>query len=201
MEEADLIAAAQRGRLDAFNELVLTYQNQVYNLAYRIMGDPAAAADTTQEAFISAYQGIGGFRGGSFKSWLLRIVANACYDEIRYRKRRPATSIEDLGEDAEEASPMLISENEMPDEHMQRMELAGVIQSGISTLPPDQRITLVLSDVQEMSYQEIAEATDVSIGTVKSRLARARAKLRDYLQSTGELLPSQYRLEREGQRD
>src|SRR5512147_2260641 len=96
MDENALIQSARKGDIDAFNTLVLTYQHQVYNLAYRIMGDEAAASDATQEAFISAYKHLKSFRGGSFKSWLLRIVTNACYDDLRHRKRRPATSLDDL---------------------------------------------------------------------------------------------------------
>lgn len=196
MDQDELIAAAQRGNLDAFNELVLAYQDRVYNLAYRIMGDPASASDATQEAFISAYNHIEGFRGrypSSFKSWLMRIVSNACYDELRRRKRHPTTSIEDFEID-EEANPALVSETEGPETSAEREEMAQAIQAGIRTLPSDQRVTLVLADVQDFSYQEIAEATDVPLGTVKSRLARARGKLRDYLRDQGELLPVQYRL-------
>jgi RNA polymerase sigma-70 factor (ECF subfamily) len=195
MDEASMITAAQQGRLDAFNELVLTYQQQVYNLAYRILGDPAAAADATQDTFISAFQSIARFRGGSFKSYLMRIVANRCYDELRRHKRRPATSFEDFGEVDEEANPALINGHERPEEYTERQEMARVIQDGIETLPPEQRVVLVLSDVQGLSYQEIAEATRASLGTVKSRLARARGKLRDYLRTRGELLPARYRLE------
>lgn len=196
MDEASLIADAQKGKVDAFNELVLTYQSQVYNLAYRIMGDPASAADATQDAFISAYRSLSRFRGGSFKSYLLRIVTNRCYDELRRRKRRPATSFEDVEID-EDANPMLVNGGEKPEEYIERQEMVDVIQTGIETLPPDQRVTLVLSDVQGMSYQEIAEVTEVALGTVKSRLARARSKLRDYLRDNGELIPLQYRLESE----
>ncbi len=197
MDEAGLIAAAQQGKVDAFNELVLAYQQQVYNLAYRILGDPASAADATQEAFLSAYQSLARFRGGSFKSYLMRIVSNACYDELRRRRRRPATSFEDFGEVDEDANPALINGREGPEEHAERQEMARLIQAGIETLPPDQRITLVLSDVEGLNYQEIAEVTNVSLGTVKSRLARARGKLRDYLRSQGELLPVRYRLKSE----
>lgn len=196
IDEQELIAAAQRGSLDAFNELVLAYEDQVYNLAYRIMGDPASASDATQEAFISAYQHIEGFRGeypSSFKSWLMRIVSNACYDELRRRKRHPTKSIEDFEID-EEANPALVSDMEGPEAFTEREEMAQVIETGIQALPPDQRITLVLADVQGFSYQEVAEATDAPLGTVKSRLARARGKLRDYLREQGELLPTQYRL-------
>ncbi|MDY6875031.1 MAG: sigma-70 family RNA polymerase sigma factor [Chloroflexota bacterium] len=195
MDETSLIAAAQQGRVDAFNELVLTYQQQVYNLAYRIMGDPASAADATQEAFISAFQSIARFRGGSFKSYLMRIVANRCYDELRRRKRRPTMSFDDFGDLDEEANPALINGHERPEEYAERQDVTRLIQAGIKMLPPDQRITLVLSDVQGLSYQEIAEATNVPLGTVRSRLARARGKLRDYLHSQGELLPARYRLE------
>jgi len=195
MDETSLIAAAQQGKVDAFNELVLAYQSLVYNLAYRILGDPAPAADATQEAFIAAYQSIGRFRGGSFKSYLMRIVSNRCYDELRRRKRRPTTSFEDFGEVDEEANPALINGHEGPEARAERKEVARVIQAGIETLPADQRVTLVLSDVQGMSYQEIAETMEVSLGTVKSRLARARSKLRDYLGEQRELLPARYRLE------
>ncbi|MCJ7738484.1 MAG: sigma-70 family RNA polymerase sigma factor [Anaerolineae bacterium] len=192
--EAGLIAAAQRGKLDAFNELVLSYQHRVYNLAYRIMNDPSSAADATQEAFISAYRNNKRFRGGSFRSWLMRIVSNACYDELRRRKRRPTTSFDDFGDVDEDANPALISHQEGPAETVERRELADVLQSAIGTLPPDQRITLVLSDVEDLGYQEIADITNVSLGTVKSRLARARTKLRACLQTERELLPSRYRL-------
>ncbi|MBI5566450.1 MAG: sigma-70 family RNA polymerase sigma factor [Chloroflexi bacterium] len=196
MDEAALIQAARQGNLDAFNTLVLTYQHQVYNLAYRIMGEEAAASDATQEAFISAYKNLKSFRGGSFKSWLLRIVTNACYDDLRHRKRRPATSLDELtdGEDGE-AEFDVPAPDDGPETIAQRHELAGLIQQGITTLPDDQRIVLVLSDVQGMSYEEIASMTNSNLGTVKSRLSRARAKLREYLQGRGELLPEIYRLD------
>ncbi|MBP7689191.1 MAG: sigma-70 family RNA polymerase sigma factor [Thermoflexales bacterium] len=196
MDEAALIESARKGSLDAFNTLVLTYQHQVYNLAYRIMGEEAAASDATQEAFISAYKNLKSFRGGSFKSWLMRIVTNACYDDLRRRKRRPATSLDELtdGEDGEAEFDVPTPEDG-PETIAQRHELAGLIQQGITTLPDDQRIVLVLSDVQGMSYEEIASITNSNLGTVKSRLSRARAKLREYLQGRGELLPEIYRLE------
>jgi RNA polymerase sigma-70 factor (ECF subfamily) len=197
LDETSLIAAAQQGKVDAFNDLVLTYQHQVYNLAYRIMGDPASAADATQETFIAAFQNLARFHGGSFKSYLMRIVSNRCYDELRRRKRRPAASFEDVEVD-EDVNPMLVNGGEGPEAYTERQEMIHVIQAGIETLPPDQRITLVLSDVQGMDYQGIAEVMEVSLGTVKSRLARARSKLRDYLRANGELLPARYRLEDEG---
>ncbi len=195
MNEPALIASARKGDLDAFNTLVLAYQHQVYNLAYRIMGDEASAADATQEAFISAYKHMQSFRGDSFKSWIFRIVTNACYDELRRRKRRPASSLEGLvGDEDIEIEYDIPDESDSPEVHVERRELAQVIQFGIETLPPDQRITLVLSDVQGMSYDEIAAITGANLGTVKSRLSRARAKLRDYLVASGELSPGSLRL-------
>jgi RNA polymerase sigma-70 factor (ECF subfamily) len=199
MDEQALIAAAQKGDLDSFNTLVLSYQHQVYNLAYRIMGESSAASDATQEAFISAWRHIGGFRGGSWKSWLLRIVTNACYDELRRVKRRPAASLEALFvEDPTPDAELPPSQFESPEAAAQRHELNRALQTCIAQLPPDQRIVIVLSDVQGMSYEEIAEATDTNLGTVKSRLSRARARLRDLLLKHEELLPAEYRLQSEG---
>ena len=193
MDEAQAIHAAQKGDLAAFNRLVMAYQGMAYNIAYRIVGDMDMAADACQEAFLSAFKGIGGFRGGSFKGWMLRIVTNACYDQLRYKSRRPASSLEEVAEDPD-YSPKLVNGHEHPEEFALRQELSNVIQLGINTLPADQRAALVLSDVQGFSYQEIADITAVSLGTVKSRLSRARTRLRDYLLSQQELLPAQYRL-------
>lgn len=193
MDEVQAIQAAQAGDLPAFNRLVMAYQGMAYNVAYRIVGDADAAADACQEAFISAFKAIKKFRGGSFKSWMLRIVTNACYDHLRYTGRRPADSLEEVAENPQHA-PKLVSGHEHPEEYTLRQELNEMIQLGIQTLPADQRVVLVLSDVQGFSYQEIADITGVSLGTVKSRLSRARARLRDYLVAQQELLPAQYRL-------
>ena len=197
MDEPAIIRSAQRGDVDAFNSLVITYQTQVYNVALRIMGDPPAAADATQEAFISAYKGLRNFRGGSFKSWLLRTVTNACYDALRYSRRRPATSLDALGEDpdgqADDSTSagfdeFVASDAESPAAAAERSELRQAIAEGLKQLPPDQRIAFVLSDVQGMSYEEVADTMQTSLGTVKSRLSRARAKLRDYLLTQTELI-------------
>jgi len=197
MDEKALIDAACRGDVGSFNQLVLNYQSMAYNLAYRILGNRDAAADATQEAFLSVFKAIGKFRGGSFKAWLLRIVTNACYDQLRLKQRRPATSLDALL--VLESAPVqsLTDPGESPEEYAVRQELNRAIQVGIGTLPPEQRIALVLSDVQGLSYQEIAEVTGASLGTVKSRLSRARSKLRDFLLEQRELLPSQYRLKNE----
>ncbi len=198
MDESALIRAAQRGDVSSFNELVLAHQTRVYNVAHRIMGEPAAAADAAQEAFVSAYTHIKDFRGGSFKSWLLRTVTNACYDALRHAKRRPADSLDGLtegngGTDNGDFNDFIPPNDEMPHDAAERSDLRAFIARAALGLPPDQRITFVLSDVQGLSYDEIADAMQVSLGTVKSRLSRARAKLRDALLKQQELLPDEYR--------
>jgi RNA polymerase sigma-70 factor (ECF subfamily) len=193
MDEKALIEAARKGDLRAFNQLVLLYQSMVYNLAYRILSEPDAAADATQDAFLSAFKAMRKFRGGSFKAWLLRIVTNACYDQLRVKQRRPTSSLDDLPLETDHTY-YLRDPAEQPDEVVERQELNQLIQSGISTLPAEQRTILVLSDVQGLSYQEIAETLGLSLGTVKSRLSRGRSKLRDFLWQQGELLPARYRL-------
>ena len=193
MDEQALIASARKGDARAFNQLILLYQTMVYNLAYRILSDPDAAADATQDAFLSAFKAMRKFRGGSFKAWLLRIVTNACYDQLRSKQRRPTTSLDDLPVETDHTT-YLRDPAKLPDELVERQELNRVIQEGILALPVEQRLVLVLSDVQGLPYQEIAQVTGISLGTVKSRLSRGRAKLRDYLQDRGELLPARYRL-------
>lgn len=198
MDETYLIQQAQAGDVSAYNTLVLHYQNAVYNLAYRIMGEPAAADDVTQEAFISAYKAIRRFRGGSFKSWLMRIVTNACYDELRRRKRRPQSSLDQIVE-VHESSPLLASEdNQSPEQFQHQSDLVAAIQHCLDSLPEEQRMAAVLRDVEGYDYREISNIMSISLGTVKSRLSRARLKLRECLQGFGELLPTEYRLSTEG---
>ena len=193
MDEQSLIKEAKEGDVSAYNSLVLHHQNAVFNVGYRILGDPASAADASQDAFISAYKALGRFRGGNFKSWLLRIVTNACYDELRRRKRRKQSSLDEITED-NESSALLISDSApLPEKHQADSELVSAIENCLETLPDDQRVAAVLSDVEGYDYSEIASITSVSLGTVKSRLSRARAKLRDCLQGYAELLPDQYR--------
>jgi len=198
VDEPALIDAAQRGELESFNRLVLQYQELAFNVALRVMGDEAAAADATQEAFISAYRSLRGYRGGSFRSWLLRIVTNACYDELRRRKRRPAVSLESLGEDSEPGDSIgSTNPADNPETVAQRHELIDAIQDCLKGLAPEFRIVAVLVDVQGLDYDEAAQSIGKPLGTVKSRLARARAKLRDCLKAYGELLPAEFRLQNE----
>jgi len=193
MDEPSLIQQAQDGDVSAYNTLVLHYQNSVYNVAYRIMGEPGAADDATQEAFISAYKALGRYRGGNFKAWLMRIVTNACYDELRRRKRKPQSSLDEISE-TYESSPLFISKDAPdPEELQERSALVAAIESCLDTLPDEQRIAAVLRDVEGYDYEEIANIMATSLGTVKSRLSRARTKLRECLQGFEELLPAEYR--------
>ena len=192
-EEQMLISSARRGDLDSFNALVLRYQDAAFTVAYRIMGDPASAADAAQDGFITAYRRLSTYRGGSFRSWLLRIVTNRCYDELRRRKRQPAVTMTDLTpEDADE--PPLPDDSDTPEEVVETHELQRAIQQCINRLNPDQRVVLILSDVEGMEYAEIAGTVGAQLGTVKSRLSRARAAVRDCLSAVRELLPAAYRL-------
>jgi RNA polymerase sigma-70 factor, ECF subfamily len=190
--ENELIAASQKGNVGAFNQLVAAYEQQVYNLAVRLLGEQEAAADATQDCFLSAYRSIAKFRGGNFKSWLLRIATNACYDRLRQQHRRPQVSL-DSEDDETSLSATLPDGSETPEQYALRRELGREIQQALSTLSMEQRVVVVLSDVQGLSYQEIAEVTTSSIGTVKSRLNRARLKMKEYLIAAGTIpaaLPS-----------
>jgi RNA polymerase sigma-70 factor (ECF subfamily) len=196
MDEMALIQSAQRGDLEAFNRLVLHYQDVIFTQAYRMMGESEAAEDATQEAFISAYRSLRSYRGGSFKAWLLRIVTNACYDELRRRKRHPTTTLQPLdGDDDEIETPRWLRDHsESPEEQTERQELGSAIRHCLDDLPPEFRAVVILVDIQGMDYGEASAVTQKPIGTIKSRLARARMRLRDCLKGAWELLPAQYRL-------
>jgi len=197
-EERRLVDSAQRGDVESFNGLVRLYEGRVYNVCYRMLGDADSAADAAQDAFLSAFRNLRSFRGGSFRSWMLRIATNTCYDVLRARKRRPAVSLDVDGDDEDDSSPLQIADAaESPDDFALRRELAAAIQHGLAALPDEQRIILILSDIQGLAYEEIAQITSTNLGTVKSRLSRGRARLREVLKA-GELLPTRYRHESEG---
>ena len=189
------IKDALRGDLDSFNQIVLEYQGLVYNQAYRIIGEPDAAADATQEAFISAYKKLHTYRGGSFKSWLLRIVSNACYDEFRRRKRQPVTPLVPEYQGGEEfQSPTWLEDKGIkPEESLMQRELSEAIQICLDRLEFEFRLIVVLIDLQGLDYASAAKIIDRPLGTVKSRLARARRSLKDCLEGFKELLPLEFR--------
>lgn len=196
-EELDAIQRALDGDLDAFNELVIKYERLAYSVAYRMLQSQDAAADAVQDSFIKAFRALDGFKGGLFKSWLMRIVVNTCYDVLRVRKRYTTEPIDDdpqyTTETDETVAHQLIDQSESPQSYVERMELGGLIEYGIQLLPPDQRLVLVLCDIHGYAYDEIAEMTGFPMGTVKSRISRARTKLRDHLLERPELLPASLR--------
>ena len=198
IDETALIAAARKGDLDAFNQLVLAYEKQAFRVAYRITGEARLAEDATQEAFIKAFRSLRGYRGGSFKAWLLRIVSNACYDELRSAARRPTVALEGDGEEEDEGALRWLQDpGESPEDWAARLDLSCSIQRCIEGLSQEFRTTLVLVDVEGLDYAEAAAATGSALGTVRSRLARARKRVRECLQGLGELLPDAYRLQGE----
>lgn len=193
MDEPYLIKQAKDGDVNAFNTLVLHYQDLAYSVAYRVMGDPDRAADATQDAFIKAYQKLHLFREGNFKAWLMRVVTNRCYDLLKASKRRPQSSLEELTEENESPGWIADTNETRPESAQMRAEMASAIQRCLNNLPDDQRVVAVLCDVEGYDYAAAAEIANASLGTVKSRLNRARKKLRDCLRGVGELLPQKYR--------
>ncbi|MCB0044090.1 MAG: sigma-70 family RNA polymerase sigma factor [Caldilineaceae bacterium] len=191
-EEEAIIQQALHDDINAFNRLVETYERLAYSVAYRMLQNQEQATDAVQESFIKAFRALKTFRGGSFKSWLMRIVTNTCYDTLRARKRQNTDNLNDLAE-SDEHAPYFIDRAESPGEYAERMELNRLIDQAIATLPEDQRIVILLCDVHGYAYEEICEITGVPMGTVKSRISRARGKLRDYLLANPELLPSAFR--------
>jgi RNA polymerase sigma-70 factor (ECF subfamily) len=179
-----LLERARAGDLDAFNDLVTVYQDQLFALIVRMVPDRDQASDCVQEAFFSAYRNMAGFRGGVVRSWLNRIAINAAMDMQRARKRRPSQPYPELedeswqppaGEDADPVTTALTTERHR------------AINAALATITDDQRAAIVLFDVEGFDYAEIAEMTGVSLGTVKSRIHRGRLALRDQLSDRMEL--------------
>jgi RNA polymerase sigma-70 factor, ECF subfamily len=192
LDDNQAVEQALAGNLEAFNQLVLEYQRLAFSVAYRMLQDEDAASDAVQDSFVKAYRALKTFRGGSFKSWLLRIVVNTCYDVLRARKRYGTDSIDNESVEQEYA-PHLVDSAESPQSYAERMELSEYIEHGIGLLSPDQRLVVTLCDIHGYAYEEIVEITGVPMGTVKSRISRARSQLRDYLLQRPELLPSTLR--------
>lgn len=183
-DEADVIARAADGDRTAFGQLMEHYQSACYGLAWRLLGDADRAADATQDAFVHAYTAIGSYRGGVFRSWLLRITANASYDILRRQQRRPASPLPDPEEGAPELPD---AEAVNPYAEAARSELYRHLERALRLLPPDQRTAVVLCDVYGMDYNEVASMTDSALGTVKSRIHRGRLRLRELMREHREL--------------
>jgi RNA polymerase sigma-70 factor (ECF subfamily) len=193
VNEGAWIEASRAGDVQAFNRLVIAHQQAAYELAYRMLRDEAAAADATQDSFIAAFTRLHQFRGGSFKAWLLRIVLNHVYDRLRETRRHPTESLETMTDDEDAPVFQIANGGPGPEQVVLSRELLACIEAGVQTLSPDQRATIILCDVQGMSYEEAAVATGASLGTVKSRLSRGRMALRGYLAAHLELMPASLR--------
>ncbi len=188
--DQDLVREAKGGSLNAFNALATRNHGLLYNVAYRITGNPDLAADATQDALILAFRRLHQYRGGSLRAWLARIATNCAYDQLRARQRHSATSIEDMVED-EDRLGLLVDGGASPEDAALTAELGAAIEAAVLALPFDQRAVIALVDYNHLDYEEAAQALDVSLGTVKSRLSRGRARVREVLlERHPELLPS-----------
>lgn len=173
MDDEQLLDRARRGDRDAFGELVARYQDQLYTMALRMLGRPADAADVVQETFLRAYVHLPRLGATGLRPWLYRVACNAARDVQRRAVRRPATALEDArGNVLDLPDPAL-----GPEASAERRERAATVRSAILELAPDHRQALVLRDVNDLSYEEIAEVLRLPVGTVKSRLSRARGQL------------------------
>jgi RNA polymerase sigma-70 factor, ECF subfamily len=201
-EDERLIAAAQQGDLDAFNRIVDRHQRAVFNVCLRLLRDVALAEDATQDTFLRAWAAVDRFHGGAVRPWLLRIATNRAYDLLRVRARRPTDSL-DL--ELEEVAPRWTSQAapaESPDAFAVRTELSLALDQALATLPDDQRLAIILTDVHGYGYDEAAAITGVALGTVKSRVSRGRARLREELQrepAKRELFARLLRITQEGE--
>ena len=197
-DDEALVRASQAGDLEAFNILVQRHERPVFNVALRLLRDVGLAEDATQDAFIRAWQNIGSFQTGSVRSWLYKIATNRSYDMLRASARRPAGSLEAEMVEIEPIWTTGGTGDESPDAHALRRELSIYLERSLTALPEDQRMVVLMVDVQGLDYHEVAEVMGIALGTVKSRLSRARAKIRQSLADDGparELFERYLRLE------
>lgn len=184
LTERDLVKRARGGDVAAFEELISDQQDRIYNVAYRMVGDPELALDMAQEVFLKAFRSIKAFRSQArFSTWLYSIATNVCLDEIRKMKRRPYQQSLNRPIDTEEGEIEweLPSPGPGPEEEVERGEVQRAVQEALLRIPDDQRLLIVLRDLEDLSYQEIADRMGWPLGTVKSGLYRARQALKEQL--------------------
>ena len=187
-QEAAIVRKVLGGDANAFETLVLEYEKNVYNIALRMTGNSEDAADMTQEAFIKAYDSLQSFRGDSkFSVWLYRIVSNVCRDFLRSKNRRPTVSLSVEDDDGEDAQLDVADESQSPELLLDRKLTRDSVRRGLDSLPPDYRQILLLREIQGLSYDEIAQALSLEVGTVKSRIFRARKRLCTFLIDDGNI--------------
>jgi len=199
-EEAKIIRTVLDGNTNAFEDLVLEYQNQVYHITLKMTGNEEDAFDLSQETFLKAYRTLASFRGeAGFGSWLYRMASNICIDFLRKKKRRGNIQTIPLDDDGEDKRPLEIPDLRYePQNELEKRELSEKIRAELRGLPDEQRLILILRDVEGFSYQEISDILKIELGTVKSRIYRARALLARRLTETGNFSgePSSDRKER-----
>ncbi len=186
MTEQELVQRAKDGDQTAFEQLVHDNEKRIYNLVLRMVGNPEDALDLSQEAFLNAWKGLGSFKGdSSFATWLYRLASNACLDFLRSKKRRQDTLGAPLSLDDEEAAPPPADNRHQPQEQLERKERTRALYRALHALPDHHRQILVMRELSGLSYQEISDILELDMGTVKSRLTRARLALKKFLLEDG----------------
>lgn len=186
MTEQELVARAKAGDDEAFAQLMRDNEKRIYNLALRMTGNPEDAMDLAQEAFLNAWRGLKFFKGDSaFSTWVYRLASNACIDHLRKQKRRQDISVPMPGEQDDERPVEIPDERFQPEQELERRELNREVMQSLEQLSDEHRQVLVMREINGRSYQEIADVLDLEVGTVKSRIARARNSLRKILLERG----------------
>ncbi len=184
LDERDLIRKAGKGDAYAFEQLMAAHEGRMYAVALRMCGNREDAQDCLQEAMLRVYRALSGFKGqSSFSTWVYRITMNSCLDELRRRKSRTSTSLDAMLENGFSPS----DDGDTPEQNSLRSEQRRALERAIAALPEDMRSAIVLRDIQGLSYEEIAQALDANVGTIKSRISRGREKLRAVLMEQPEL--------------
>jgi RNA polymerase sigma factor (sigma-70 family) len=186
VDDRDLVGRARQGDREAFSQLIMQYQVPLYNMALRMVGSREDAADITQEGFLRAWEKIRTLRDAPFKSWIFQITVNLCYDHFRRGRRYGVMPDEEQGGKVVGLGIALPD----PQERAEANERAQVVRESIEALDHDMRTALVLRDINGMTYDEIAGILGVPLGTVKSRIARARAQVQESLQRHPDLFPT-----------
>ena len=188
MNEKQWVTAAQKGDQSAFEQLVRLYEKRMYALALRMCGNPEDAREAAQEAFLAAWQGLPFFRQeSSFSTWLYRLTSNACVDLLRREGRHSCAAGPSL--DDEETTLAVPDTGPSPQEHLERQELRDQMEAGLQAMTPEHRQVLVLRELHQLRYDEIAQVLDLDVGTVKSRINRGRKQLRNFLLKSGNFSP------------
>ena len=186
MIDQELVSMAKAGNHSAFEQLIHDNQTRIYNLILRMVGDPEDALDLCQETFLNAWKGLSSFNGdSSFSTWLYRLASNLCLDFLRSKKRRQDTMGTPLSLDDEDTPPPPADTGLKPDEHLERKERSLALHRALAALPEHHRQILILRELSGLSYQEISDTLELDLGTVKSRLTRARIALKKVLLEDG----------------